>query len=53
MSTDQGKQKTKTEEQEDEEWTQKFGVEAAKVIRQTVNDNIEHYEYLKQFKLKI
>lgn len=40
-------------EEEDEKWRQKFGEEGQKVIRQTVNDNIPHYEYLKQFALKV
>lgn len=40
-------------EEEDEQWRQKFGEEGQKVIRQTVNENIPHYEYLKQFALKV
>jgi len=42
-------QKTSTVESENAEWTDKFGAEAAKVIRATVDANIPHYEYLKQF----
>lgn len=45
--------KTKTEDQEDEEWKEKYGEEGAKLIRKTVNENIEHYEFLKQFAFKI
>ncbi|KAF4969675.1 hypothetical protein FSARC_3121 [Fusarium sarcochroum] len=46
-------QKTLTTEGEDKEWTAKFGAEAQKVIRKTVEDNVAHYEYLKQFALPI
>ncbi|KAM6484486.1 P-loop containing nucleoside triphosphate hydrolase protein [Trichoderma sp. SZMC 28011] len=42
-------QKTSTIESENKEWADKYGPEAQKVIRQTVDDNIPHYEYLKQF----
>ncbi|KAB5558242.1 P-loop containing nucleoside triphosphate hydrolase protein [Coniochaeta sp. 2T2.1] len=44
--------KNVTEEQEDEEWRKKYGDEAQKVIRECVNENIPHYEYLKSFALK-
>lgn len=43
----------KTVEDEDREWTEKYGEKGAKVIRATVNANIEDYEYLKQFALKV
>jgi hypothetical protein len=36
-----------------QEWTEKYGEEGAKVIRDTVASNIEHYEYLKQFAIKV
>jgi len=36
-----------------EEWTEKFGLEGAKVIKKTVDDNVQHYEYLKQFALRV
>lgn len=42
-------QKTSTIESENREWAEKYGPEAQKVIRQTVDENIPHYEYLKQF----
>lgn len=42
-------QKTSTVESENREWAEKYGPEAQKVIRQTVDDNIPHYDYLKQF----
>ncbi|KAJ4153354.1 hypothetical protein LMH87_009844 [Akanthomyces muscarius] len=45
-------QKISTVESEDAEWTKKYGPEAAKIIRQTVNDNIPQYEYLKQYCMK-
>jgi hypothetical protein len=35
------------------EWTEKFGSEAAQVIKKAVDDNVEHYEYLKQFALQV
>ncbi|KAL8824829.1 MAG: hypothetical protein Q9191_004796 [Dirinaria sp. TL-2023a] len=43
----------KSVEDEDREWTEKYGEEGAKVIRATVNASIEDYEYLKQFALKV
>lgn len=45
-------QKTPTVEAENEEWRKKFGDEAAKTIRETVDANIPHYEYLKSFAIK-
>lgn len=47
------KKTTKTEEQWDTEWKEKYGEEAAKMIRKTVDENMEHYLYLKQFVLKV
>ncbi|KAM0349382.1 hypothetical protein ACHAPU_003791 [Fusarium lateritium] len=44
---------TLTVESEDKEWTAKYGAEAQKVIRKTVEDNVADYEYLKQFALPI
>ncbi|KAI0013714.1 P-loop containing nucleoside triphosphate hydrolase protein [Xylariaceae sp. FL0662B] len=41
-----------TEESENEEWRQKFGDEAQKVIRACVDENVPHYEYLKSFAMK-
>ena len=35
------------------EWTEKYGEEGAKLIKKTVDENVEHYEYLKQFAIKI
>ena len=33
-------------------WTEEFGTEGADIIRRSVEENVEHYEYLKQFKLR-
>jgi hypothetical protein len=46
------KKAAKTEEQWDSEWKEKYGEEAAKVIRQTVDENMDDFLYLKQFALK-
>jgi hypothetical protein len=46
-------QKTVTEESEDNEWREKYGEDGQKTIRACVNENVPHYEYLKQFALKI
>ncbi|KAM3505154.1 hypothetical protein MY11210_008082 [Beauveria gryllotalpidicola] len=45
-------EKISTVESEDAEWTKKYGPDAQKIIRQTVNDNVPYYEYLKQFAIK-
>ncbi|KAL8694943.1 MAG: hypothetical protein Q9218_000514 [Villophora microphyllina] len=47
------KKKVKSAQDEDAEWTEKFGEKAAQVIRKTVNANVKDYEYLKQFAIKI
>jgi len=44
--------KTVTEESENEEWRQKYGEEAQKIIRHSVDENIPHYDYLKSFAIK-
>ncbi|RCI13808.1 hypothetical protein L249_8009 [Ophiocordyceps polyrhachis-furcata BCC 54312] len=46
-------QKSCTVESEDQEWAEKFGTEAQKVIRDVVNANIPHYNYLRQFRMTI
>jgi hypothetical protein len=46
-------QKVASVESEDEEWTEKFGAEAQRVIRKCVDDNVEHYEYLKKFAIQL
>ncbi|ROT35901.1 hypothetical protein SODALDRAFT_316121 [Sodiomyces alkalinus F11] len=45
--------KTVTKESEDEEWTEKYGEEGAKIIRETVDANVADYEYLKRFALQV
>ncbi|KAL8771023.1 MAG: hypothetical protein Q9209_003442 [Squamulea sp. 1 TL-2023] len=47
------KKKVKSVEDEDSEWVEKYGEKGAKVIRETVNANIEDYEYLKQFAIQV
>ncbi|KAK5357964.1 hypothetical protein LTS13_011077 [Exophiala xenobiotica] len=46
------KKAAKTEAQWDAEWKEKYGEKGAKIIRDTVDNNMEHYHYLKQFVLK-
>ena len=46
------KKAKKSEAQWDAEWKEKYGEEAAKMIRKTVDDNMADYLYLKQFVLK-
>ncbi|CAG9944628.1 unnamed protein product [Clonostachys rosea f. rosea IK726] len=46
-------QKINSVEAENAEWRDKYGADAAKMIRTVVDENIPHYEYLKQFALKI
>jgi len=43
----------KSDQQQFQEWVEKYGEEAAKMIKKTVDDNVEHYEYLKQFAIKV
>ena len=50
---DQKKKKNKTVEAENKEWAEKYGVEQAKVIRETVDANIPDYEHLKSFALRV
>lgn len=47
------KKKSKPKEVENAEWAEKFGEEAAKIIRDTVDANMADYEYLKQFAMKV
>ncbi|KAI4261460.1 MAG: hypothetical protein L6R42_003339 [Xanthoria sp. 1 TBL-2021] len=49
----QHKKKFKSIEDENTEWVEKYGEKGAKLIRQTVDANIEDYEYLKQFAIKV
>lgn len=45
-------QKVPSAEAENEEWRKKYGEDAARVIRQTVDANVADYEYLKSFAIK-
>ncbi|KAK0629740.1 P-loop containing nucleoside triphosphate hydrolase protein [Bombardia bombarda] len=47
------KAKNPSIKEEDQEWREKFGEEAQKVIRDCVNANIADYEYLKSFAIKV
>lgn len=47
------KKTPKSDEELFKEWTEKYGDEAAEVIRDTVAENVEHYEHLKQFAIKV
>lgn len=51
--TDVKKKKAKSKEVENVEWVEKFGEDAARVIRQTVDANVADYQYLKQFAMKV
>lgn len=42
-----------TEEVENQDWIEKYGEEGQKIIRECVNENVAHYEYLKQFAIKV
>jgi len=35
------------------EWVRVFGTEGAEIIRENVEANLPHYEYLKRFALKV
>ena len=39
-------------ESEDREWREKYGEDAQKMIRDCVDANIPHYEYLKSYAIK-
>jgi hypothetical protein len=43
----------KSEAEWDAEWRDKYGEKAAKVIRETVDKNMEDYLYMKQFATKV
>lgn len=52
LTTTQKKAQT-TKEQDDASWKEKYGEEGAKLIRETVDESMENYEYLKQFAIKV
>ena len=43
----------KSDEELYAEWIEKYGQDAADMIKQTVKDNVETYEYLKQYAIKV
>lgn len=45
--------KTKSVEEEDKDWAERYGEKGAKIIRETVEANLKDYEYLKQFAIKV
>lgn len=45
--------KTKSAEEEDKDWAERYGEKGAKIIRETVEANLKDYEYLKQFAIKV
>jgi len=45
--------KIATPETENKQWAERFGEDASKLIRKLVDENIPHYEYLKQFAVKV
>lgn len=47
------KKKIKSDQDQDNEWREKYGEKGAKVIRDSVNASITDYEYLKQFALSV
>ena len=47
------KKAEKTDKEYYDEWVEKYGEEAAKIIQKTVDDNVKDYEYMKQFAIKV
>lgn len=47
------KKTPKTDEQLYAEWTEKFGEEGARIIKETVDVNTPDYEYMKKFAIKV
>ncbi|KAL8651159.1 MAG: hypothetical protein Q9210_003413 [Variospora velana] len=45
--------KAKSVKDENLEWVEKYGEEGAKIIQKTVEANMEDYEYLKQYAIKL
>lgn len=44
--------RTKSDEQYYDEWVEKYGKDGAEIIKKAVDENVEHYEYLRQFCVK-
>ena len=56
MAADHFSEKKKVPKPDDQlyaEWVEKFGEKGARVIRDTVAQNVEDYEYLKQFAIRV
>ncbi|KAK4631955.1 Pyrrolopyrazine biosynthesis cluster protein F [Fulvia fulva] len=49
----QHKHAPKSDEQLYQEWIEKYGQAAADVIKETVDDNVADYEYLKQYAIQV
>lgn len=47
------KKEPKTDEQLYDEWTEKYGKDAADTIKKTVDDNVAIYEYLKGYAIPL
>lgn len=47
------KKSPKTDDELYAEWVDRFGEEGAKIIKETVENNVADYEYLKQFAMKV
>lgn len=45
--------KSKTDDDYYADWLQKYGREGAELIKRTVAENVEHYEYLRQFAIRL
>lgn len=52
-NSDVKSKKIKSIKDEDSEWCREFGEKGAKIIRDSVDANIQDYEYLRQFALKV
>ncbi|KAK4169462.1 P-loop containing nucleoside triphosphate hydrolase protein [Cladorrhinum sp. PSN259] len=48
-----GGAKQLTREEEDKQWLEKYGEEGQRIIRETVDANVEDYEYLKGFAVRV
>lgn len=46
------KHKPKTDEELHATWAEKYGPDAADLIKETVDENVATYEYLKQYAIK-
>lgn len=53
MLTTKQKKTPKTDEQLHAEWIEKYGKEAGDMIKQTVDENVATYEYLKKWAIPL